>query len=42
MKGRARNTLVSEAAIPRDPGGICELVPAFDEVACYLLGSGDD
>lgn len=42
MVGKARNTLVSAAAIPRDPGGICELVLAFDTVACYLLVSGDD
>ena len=42
MVGRARNTLVSEAAIPKDPGGISEPVPEFDKVACYLFISWDD
>lgn len=42
MVGRARNTLVSETTIPRDPGGISEPVPAFDKLACYLFVGWDD
>lgn len=42
MVERAWNTLVSDAAIPRNPGRIIEPLPAFDERACSLFVGWDD